>query len=63
MEEIMNEKMNNMMMANATSFVEMANATIEDMGRKMARKSMKRVGITMIVVGAFGWFCGKYISY
>ncbi|KAL1225308.1 hypothetical protein V5N11_009822 [Cardamine amara subsp. amara] len=53
MEENMNEKTNEM---------KMANPTIEEMGREMARKSMERVVITAVVVGPIGWLCGKLMS-
>ncbi|KAL1207571.1 hypothetical protein V5N11_014428 [Cardamine amara subsp. amara] len=54
MEEEMKEKTKEEMM--------MANATIEEMGRVMARKSMERAGITLLVVGVIGWVCGKLMS-
>ncbi|KAL1194222.1 hypothetical protein V5N11_035186 [Cardamine amara subsp. amara] len=54
MEEEMKEKIKEKMM--------MGNATIEEMGQVMARKSMERAGITLLVVGVVGWACGKLMS-
>ncbi|KAL1212740.1 hypothetical protein V5N11_021294 [Cardamine amara subsp. amara] len=54
MEEEMKEKIKEEMM--------MENATIEEMGRVMARKSMERAAITFLVVGVVGWVCGKLMS-
>ncbi|KAL1197775.1 hypothetical protein V5N11_003678 [Cardamine amara subsp. amara] len=54
MEEEMKEKIKEEMM--------MTNATIEEMGRVMARKSMERAVITLLVVGVVGWVCGKLMS-
>lgn len=40
----------------------MANATMEKMAHDMAKVCVRKVGVTMVVVGILGWICGKLMS-
>lgn len=40
----------------------MANATMEKMAHDMAKVCVRKVGVTMVVIGILGWICGKLMS-